>query len=133
MSLYSNRMLSSDLDFYRSDGQVQTRSVVISGNVGAGSQATWTSSAFTLTDQDFQQIMFDNSVYHSGKWRDIHEETTFVLDTSSGSEFGVGFEPKINGNSLTIVCKLLNTTASTLTLQSTTINFRFVAYDSTLL
>lgn len=134
MSSYDDRMFSSDLDAFRSDGVVQTRSITMSGMVGAGAEYSQTTSAFTLTDMDFYQILFDNSHYHSGKFRDLTlENGTYILENTSPLELSAWFEPKLNGNDLTITLKLFNPSAIPVTLQSTTINFRFIAYDSTLL
>ena len=134
MSDYDNRMFSSDLDAFRSDGVVQTRSVIMSGTVAAGAEYSQTTSAFTLTNMDFYQLLYDNSYHHSGKYRDVTlEGGTFIHENTDGGELNAWFEPKLNGNSLTITVKLFNPQAYPLSLQSTTINFEFVAYDSTLL
>lgn len=134
MSSYDDRMFSSDLDAYRSDGNVQTRSITFSGTVLAGQVSSQTTSSFTLSNLDFYQLLFDNSYYHSGKYRDIAlENGTFVLENTSPSPLNAWFEPKINGNSLTVTAKLFNPYAYDVAVQSTTLNFRFVAYDSTLL
>jgi hypothetical protein len=127
-------MYSSDLDAFRSDGVIQTRSVTFSGVVGAGMVQSKTTSTFTLANLDFYQVLFDNSFYHSGKYRDMSlEGGTFVLENTSPVELSVWFEPKINGNTLTITAKLFNPADYDVTLQTTTLNFRFVPYDSTLL
>lgn len=134
MSSYANRIFSSDLDAFRSDGVIQTRSITFSGSVAGGATATRTATAFTLTNLDFYQVLFDNSVYSSGKWRDMElEGGTLVHETTTPSDLSAWFTPVISGNNLTITVTLFNPNAGSVTLQSTTINFRFVAYDSTLL
>lgn len=134
MSSYANRLFSSDLDAYRSDGNIQTRSVTFSGSIGAGAQITRTTSDFTLSDVDFYQLLFDNSVYSSGKFRDVNlEGGTLIHETTGGSDLSAWFQPKVNNGVLTVTVNLFNPNAGSLTLQSTTINFRFVPYDSTLL
>lgn len=134
MSQYSDRMFSSDLDAYRSDGVVQVRSVTFTGTVAAGAISTQTATSFTLTNLDFYQILFDNSVYSPTKYRDVNlEGGTMIHETTSPSDLTAWFETKVNGNTLTISAKLFNPYSMTITLQDTTINFRFVAYDSTLL
>lgn len=134
MGAYDNRMVSSDLDSYRSDGAVHLRSVTFSGTLGAGAETTRTTAAYTLTDQDFQQILFDNSKYSSGKFRDIAlEYGTYLYETTSSTEIITTFEPRITGDSMTIRCVLKNPYDYDIDLESITINFRFVAYDSTLL
>lgn len=131
---YSNRLVSSDLDAYRSDGVIQTRSITFSGSVGAGATKTVTATAFNLTDMDFHQILFDNSVHSPSKYRDINLEWgTFITESTFGSELVAYFSPYISGSTLTISATLFNPYASSITLTSTTINFRFIAYDSTLL
>ena len=107
----------------------------MSGSVAGGAEYSQTTSTFTLSNIDFYQIQFDNSVYHSGKYRDVTLESrgTFVHETTLGSDLNAFFTPKINGNNLTITATLFNPNAGSITLQSTTINFRFVPYDSTLL
>lgn len=134
MSDYDNRGYSTDLDAFRSDGNVQTRSVTFSGTLAAGSVQSKTTAIFTLSGLDFYQLLFDNSYYHSGKYRDMSlEDGTNVLETTSSTPLYVGFEPKVSGNDLIITAKLFNPYADDVSLQSTTINFRFVTYDSTLL
>jgi len=134
MSSYTDRLFSSDLDAYRTDGNIQTRSVTFSGTLAAGAQTSQTTTAFTLSDLDFHQLLFDNSVYSSGKFRDVTlEGGTLIHETTAGSDLSAWFEPKVNNGSLTIKVNLFNPSASNVTLQSTTIDFRFVPYDSTLL
>jgi hypothetical protein len=134
VSAYDNIMASTDLDTYRSDGEIHTRSVTFSGSLAGGAEIVQTTSAYTLTDQDFNQVSFDNSFYSSGKFRDIAlEYGTYVLETTTSTPLIVIFEPQITGDSMTIRCVLKNPYSGSVDLQSTTINFRFTAYDSTLL
>lgn len=134
MSDYANRMFSSDLDAYRSDGEEQSRSIIFDGTVGAGDEKSVQAVPLAYDDQDFHQISFDNSVYSSGKFRDVSLESgTMVHETTRDSDLVVEFEVKLNGDNLVISGKLFNLYDETITLQSTTINFKIVAYDSTLL
>ncbi len=134
MSDYDNRMFSSDLDAYRSDGVVYTDSITFSGNLGASASLTETSTGITITDLDFYQLLFDNSDKHSGKYRDIQlEDGTLVLETTHNSELTVRLTMVITGDVLQVEGTILNAYAGTVALTTTTINFRLVAYDSTLL
>lgn len=134
MSTYTNRLTSSDLDAYRSDGTVYTDSITFTGTVaGSGSQVK-TSTGIAVTDLDFYQILFDNSTHHSGKWRVMTlEGSTFVFASSTSTEEIASLTPKISSGVLYIVGEVFNSSSSSETLQDTTINFRLVAYDSTLL
>jgi len=134
MSEHDNKITSSELDAFRSDGVIQTRSIVLSGTVGAGAEYSQTATSFQLPDLDFYQILFDNSAYSPSKFRDLElEGGTFVLETTNPSELNVWFEVVLTADTLTITAKLFNPYAFSVDLQSTTLNFRFVAYDSTLL
>lgn len=126
-------LFSTDLDAYRSSGIIQTSSLVFSGSVAAGGEKV-VSATFDLVNQDFHQIMFDNSVYSPGKFRDIATEWgTYIHESTRDSELTINFDSKISGNTLTIQGKIFNLYDESVTLDSTTVGLRFVPYDSTLL
>ena len=135
MTDYSNKLYTSDLDAYRSDGNVDTSlSITFSGTIAASGSATYTSGYFSMTNLDFNEILYDNSIKHSGRYRNfLLEPETMVKDNTSGTEFTAYMYAQIISGQMRFVASILNTTASTLTLQTTVVNFRIVGYDSTLL
>ena len=132
MSDYDNRILSSDVDAFKHSGEIQTVAMVISGNVAAGGEKTVTSEGITVDNLDFYEVTFDNSAKHSGKYHSLNEGLTFVRDTSSGTDFTFALQALVSGSTMSFSAYVLNTTASILTLQTTTINFRYVPYEATI-
>lgn len=135
MSSYDNRMFSSDLDAYRSDGNIDTSlSMTFTGTLSGGSTQTKTTAWFTLPDLDFNQIFYDNNQKHPNKWRDFTKEPlTGVRETSTPSELGAYMRTEIQENQMRFVGVVFNPYVASRTLQTTVITFRIVAYDSTLL
>lgn len=136
MSVYDNRITSSDLDAFRSDGTVQTLSIEFTGIIGAGSTQTKETAWYTLTDMDFSQVFFENNQKHSGKWRDLSkEDVTFVLETTGSTNLSAGLYSEIDAvnDRIRFIGKLFNAYINNRALETTIITFRFVAYDSTLL
>lgn len=133
MSVYDNQIFNSDLDAYKNSGQVQTTSVTISGSLAAGTAFTTFSSILTLSaNPDIAELLFDNSQLHSGKFKRIAlEQETNILDTTSGIYFVVQLTAKIIDNTIQFRVDGLNTTATPLNFQSTTINFRYIPYEAT--
>lgn len=133
MSDYDDRISSSDLDAFKHAGEIQTVSMTISGTVAGGAEKEVVSSGITLDGLDFNEIVFDNSSKHSGKFHNINERITFVLDTTSSVDFSFDLESRIStAGVLSFRAHMLNTTASTLSLQTTTLNFRYVPYEATI-
>lgn len=134
MTDQSIKLLSSDLDAFRSDGTILTTSITFSGNVGIGASQTQTSSSLSLSNGDFYQVLFENSNKHSGKWRELSkEDVTYILDSNSSVNFVAGLYATISSGNISFTGILPNFSGAILTLQSTVITFRLVAYDSTLL
>jgi len=130
---YSDRQFSSDLSAFRSDGTVYTDSITFSGSITKGSSQTKTSSGITVNDLDFYKVLYDNSIYSSGKYRDINlEPVTLVYDTTSASELSAELSVKLTGNTITLTGTITNPYSATATLQTTTINVRVVIYDNTI-
>lgn len=132
MSIYDNEVFNSDLDAYKNSGQIRTASLTFSGTVGGG-QAYSASTSLTLTDiPDLTQILFDNSIQHSGKFKNlILEGVTLIFETTSSSYLTIGLSARINGNVIELRGDGFNPYAGAVALQSTTLNFRYIPYEAT--
>lgn len=134
MTDYSNILTSTDLDAYRSDGVIYNDSLTFSGTLGGSDSQVKTTTGFTIPNIDFYQLLFDNSQKHSGKWRDMNlESRTLILETTSSSELTALIQSTISDNVLTVKAEVFNAYSTSVTLQTTTLNFRFVGYDTTIL
>ena len=132
MSEYDSRLTSSDLDAFKNSGAIQTASMTISGSVAAGGSKEVFSSEIVLSGMDFNEVVFDNSYYHSGKWHNLNEGGTDIFDSTFGIPFFFSLESKLTGSTLIVRAYMLNTTASVLALATTVLNFRYVPYEATL-
>lgn len=136
MTVYDNRLLSSDLDAFRSDGTEQLLDITFSGNISGGGTQTQTTSWYDLTDMDFSQVLYENSRRGAGEWRELaKEDVTNVLETTGSTYLSAGLYAEVDSANERIRFHgiVFNAYAGVRALQSTTITFRFVAYDSTLL
>ena len=130
---YENILFSSDLDAFRSNGEEYTASITFSGTLGGGTTQTQTTS-ITVDAPDFYQVLYDNSIQHSGGYRDMSlEDVTFVVETTTPIELSAQLSVSISGDTVTFTGIVFNAISSSVSLQTTTINFRFIAYESTLI
>lgn len=134
MTDYSSRLTSSDLDAFRSDGIEYTDTLTLSGTLAGSSTVTATGAGIVMPNLDFYQVTYENIITHSGKWRDIAlEPVTTLNETTFGSDISAFLTVTVANGVLTVRAIALNPYGSSVALQSTTINIRVVAYDSTLL
>ncbi len=131
MSDYDGRIFSSDLDAFKHSGTIQTESMTISGTIAQGAEKEVFSGEFTLSGQDLNEITFDNSQKHSGKWHGLTESRTFVRETTTNTDLIFVLTTVVTGTTLKIRAWTMNPYAMSITLQSTVINFRYVPYETT--
>lgn len=132
MSIYDNQVTNSDLDAFKNAGVVQTTSVNFSGSLGSGQRLTVNAAPLTATSPDFAQILFDNSSKHSGKFKNlVLEQITMILETTNNVELACQIFIKVSGIQVLISASLFNQAAGAVTLQNTTLNFRYIPYEAT--
>lgn len=133
MSIFDNDIMNSDLDAFKNSGAIRTASFTFSGVIGAGQAASRTTSPITVESPDFAQILFDNSAYHSGKFKNVALELdTMVHETTMGSDLGIVLSSRVVGNQIFIQGDMFNPYNVPVTLSSTTINFQYIPYEATL-
>lgn len=133
MSDYDNQIFNSDLDGFKNSGSIATRSITPNQVIAAGGEAIITATPFETTSPDLLEILYDNSVYHSGKYKPLKlGQSTAVPDsiTSGGDGSGYLFVT-VDGNQVTAGIRINNPYASPLTVGPVTINFRFIPYEAT--
>jgi len=129
---YVNDVFNSDLDAFKQSG-IQTASVTFSGSVAAGGEVVLTTSPLTLNNLDFSQILFDNSFYHPGRYRNMAlENATMINETTRGSQLQCNVAQVVNGNTIQLTATLFNPYDGAVTLSTTTINFLYIPYQATL-
>lgn len=133
MSNYDNQVFNSDLDAYKNGGQVRTTSITFSGTVGAGAAYSAVSPVLTLDQTpDIAEILFDNSVMHSGKFKRLPlEQVTLVNETTFGSQLTIVLTIRIVGNTIQLRGDGFNPYSSAVNLQAMTVNFRYIPYEAT--
>ena len=133
MSDYDNVMISSDLDAFKNSGSIQTAALVFGGSIGAGAEIDQT-AVLTLTEApDFYEILFDSSTKHSGVFKSMRiGPYTLVHESTRDSELGVDLTVIVSGNTITIKGALFNPYDTAVTLDTTTLNFRYIPYESTI-
>lgn len=131
MSRYDNVTFTTNLNAFKHSG-VETTSLTVSGTLAGSGSATFTSGTITVTNPDHTQTTFDNSRKHSGRYRTlVTDKNTLILETTNNSELTGRVYAEIDGSSVSFALKLLNPNSGNVALQSTTINFRVVPYEST--
>lgn len=132
MSVYDGEVFNSDLDAYKNSGQIRTGSIVFSGNVGAGAAYVATTFITLASIPDLTQILFDNSVQHSGKYKNlILEGNTLVHESTNNSVLTVTLSARVSGNVVQLRGDGFNPYSVTVSIDSTTINFRYIPYEAT--
>jgi hypothetical protein len=132
MSQYDDKLIDSDLDAFKNSGAIQTASLNFGGSVGAGSEMVRTAQ-LVLPSIDFYQILFDSSTKHSGKFKSMQiGPYTLVHESTRDSELGVDLTVIVTGNIITIRGSLFNPYDTSVNLDSTTLNFRYIPYEATI-
>ncbi|MCA9313840.1 hypothetical protein KDA08_06030, partial [Candidatus Saccharibacteria bacterium] len=131
MSKPDKILINSDLDAYKNAGQIKTASFTISGTLGAGAAASWTTS-LTATSPDMGQMVFDNSIQHFGRFKSMAlVPYTMVNETTNGSILSVIITQIVNGNNITLKADMMNPYPVAVNLQTTTLNFRYIPFETT--
>lgn len=129
---YVNDIFNSDLDAFKQSG-IQIGSVTFSGSLGAGQELTLTTAPLEIDSLDFSQILFDNSFYHSGRYRNLSlENATMVNETVRGSPLQCNVGQIVNGNTIQLTALVFNPYDVAANLSTTTINFLYIPYQGTL-
>lgn len=129
---YQKDIFNSDLDAFKQSGP-QTTSITFSGTLGAGQEMNLFSPSLTINGLDFSEVFFDNSFYHSGKYRILSlENATMVNETTNASQLQCNVGMKITGNQIQMTGTLFNPYSVAVNLSTTTINFIYYPYQSTL-
>jgi len=134
MTDYSSKLISSDLDAFKNNGAVLTASFTVSGSPTKGQRLNFTTGAIVVPDPDYYQILYDNSQRHSGKFRSLSLENgrTYIYETTSPSYLGLEMTTVMTATTIEIKGSVFNPYGSTVALQSTVINFRYIPYEATI-
>lgn len=133
MSKYDKDIFNSDLDAFKHSLDPQTASVTFSGTMGAGAEIDLATTPITVDNLDFSQVLFDNSYYHNGRYRNLSlENATMVNETTNGSQLQCNVGMKVNGNQIQLTATLQNPYSVAVNLSTTTIHFLYIPYQSTL-
>lgn len=129
---YQNDIFNSDLDAFKQSG-ILTDSITFSGTLGAGQESLLNTAPHTINALDFAQVLFDNSYYHPGRFRNVSlENATMVNETTRGSQLQCNVSQLVNGNTIQFVGTVFNPYNVPVNLSTTTINFQYVPYQATL-
>ena len=132
MSAYDGQVSNSDLDAFKNPKDIRTGSVTLSGTVGSNGAWEETVTFTDIDNPDLGQIFFDNSLYHSGVFKDAKLElATTIRDTTTPSYLIADLWVKINGNNITLGATAFNTYGYSVTITPVTINFRYIPYQGT--
>lgn len=126
-------LFSSDNDCYKTSGNLLTASLTFSGVVAGDGTQTQTVTLPVVDLADYVQLVYDNSSYHSGKYKNIAEyPDTAVPETTFGFEALATITYRVLLNGIEIVGSLYNPDISPITLTSTTLNFVYIPYEATI-
>lgn len=132
MTDYSHILISSDLDAFKNSGAIQTVTLSFGGSIGAGAEMVQR-TVLNVPSLDFYQILFDNSAKHSGKFKSMQiSPYTLIHESTRNSELGVDLTVIVDANTITIKGSLFNPYDASVTLDNTTLNFRYIPYEATI-
>jgi len=131
MSDYDNKVFDSDLDAFKIPSAMQEMTLTLQGTVG--SNGIWEDrDSFEVADTDFGMILFDNSLYHPGKYKDVKIElATTVRDTTTPSYLPANIYIKVSGSTITIGAEAINPYAYSATIDSVDLNIKYIPYQGT--
>lgn len=130
--IYQNDIFNSDLDAFK-QSEIQIGSFTFSGSVGAGQEIDLATTPITIDNLDFSQILFDNSHYHPGRYRNMSlENATMINETTRGSQLQCNVGLKVNGDQIQLTGILFNPYDGAVTFTTTTINFIYIPYQATI-
>jgi hypothetical protein len=133
MSIYDGKIMDSDLSAFKNSGVVRTASITFSGSVGAGASVSRETPGLSVASPDFAQILFDNSYYHSGKWKSMALELqTLLHENTSPSELVIVLGLRVVGSQVFIRGDMFNPYSYSINIDAVTINFRYMPYEATI-
>lgn len=134
MSDFRNRLLSSDTDAFKNSGSITEESVTFTGTADSGERVTETTGIIPITNPDYFQVLFDNSYYHSGKFRNMANEggETSIFETTNNSDLPVDITTVVTADGVELRATVFNLYAGTITFSDMTINFRLITYEATI-
>jgi hypothetical protein len=129
---YQNQIMNSDLDAFKQSG-ILTGSVTFAAPIGAGQEVQLLTTPQVIDSLDFAQILFDNSNYHSGRYRDMSlENATMLNETTRNSQLQINVFQKITGNTIQFGATVFNPYDGAVNPTTTTVNFLYVPYQATI-
>lgn len=129
---YVGDIFNSDLDAFKQSG-IKTASVTYSGTLAAGEERVLSTEPITLDSLDFTQILFDNSYYHPGRYRNLSlENATMIQENTGPSELTCNTSQLIVGNTVVLQARIQNPYSIDVALATTTINFLYIPYQATI-
>jgi hypothetical protein len=129
---YQKDIFNSDVDAFKQSG-ILSGSITFSGSIGAGQEIDLLTNPITLDSLDFSQVLFDNSYFHSGQYRNLSlENATMIHEVTRVSELQCNVFMQVTGNQIQFGGRLFNDYDGAVTLATTTINFLYVPYQATL-
>lgn len=133
MTDIDNVLHSTDLDAFKFS-DTEFGSVTFSGTLAASAQLTVQTDLIPVSGGDFSQILFDNSVNHPGKYKDVslEEPLTLVHESTRNSELSVELYLNIGSTGTIIGAIIFNPYNVPVSLDSTTLHFIIVPYQSTI-
>lgn len=132
MDNYQKDIFNSDLDAFKQSG-ILTGSFTFAGSIGAGAQVNLATNPITIDELDYAQVLFDNSYYHGGRYRNMSlENATMINEVTRGSQLQCNVGLLVNGNIIQMTGILFNPYDTAVTLSTTTINFLYIPYQATI-
>lgn len=129
---FQNDIFNSDLDAFKQSG-ILTGSITFAGSIGAGQEIQLLTTPQTINSLDFAQMLFDNSFYHPGRYRDVSlENATMVNEVTRGSQLQCNVFQVVNGTSIQFGGTIFNPYSGAVTFSTTTINFLYVPFQATI-
>lgn len=129
---YINHIFNSDLDAFKQSG-FSNSSITFSGALGAGAELFVDTPAIVISSVDYSQILFDNSFYHPGRYKNLSlENATMINETTFGSQLQCNVSLIVSGSTVKLRGYLNNPYGSVVNMSTTTINFKFIPYQATI-
>lgn len=133
MSIDATKVIfASTLNAYKNTG-VKSGTVSVSGTVAAGAEATFDGTVTLDAEAKFFTILVETTggafLPGSVRWQSLPSALYYEVGASGpASSLTLLLTLVVSGNNLTLRAYTLNPYGSTITLNSTTINFKYVPY-----
>lgn len=133
MANYDKKLFDSDLDAFKNSGVILSSSLTFSGTLGGNGIQTQVSTPVIIPEPDLVKILFDNSIQHSGRFKDLALESglTSVHESTTPTDLTAVLNIQVVGNQIMVVGTIFSPYSTPVSLQTTTINFRFLPFEAT--